>query len=434
MPDSSVPSPDATFRPEHTVVSETADRTCRTNALHITSETKDDSAMHLSSSSSRDSSKEHSPTIEVPSVRTDTLDGASALRVAANRRFALCAVRPNFSSFPCRFADAHPPISTQSIPPTKHAGCATVAATAAASFEWSVLWDIENICVPATHSISQVVHAIIDTLNALHPHRTADAPPAQVRRIVTFSNTMLLNTVERAELYAAGVELIHVDSEGRKDASDKAFITELVLTALEHRPPHGICLISHDADYAYPLSVVMRRGYTTAVIFNKKSKISNLLFDVPDYVFKLKGAVLHDHSRVKRRKRNQGWTHENKPPKEERLVLVAPDNDECVLTASSLLSRRLQLLYKSLFVSKKWLIAKATIVSCIFCATSHVLARRALAVGCMLAESEMPALGSTMSEQSVLLYVIDLALILACVFNLMYILNWTSRQRSVESA
>lgn len=126
----------------------------------------------------------------------------------------------------------------------------------------------------------------------------------------------------RDEVQACGAELIHVEATGRKNANCLTMIFELALVALDRRPPHGICLISGRDDFAYPLAMLKRRGYTTAVITPKK-ETSSLLTRVPHYLLSLLDDVLKDI----------------KPAPKK----AADDADEDhAPIASSLMSRRLQ--------------------------------------------------------------------------------------------
>ena len=60
---------------------------------------------------------------------------------------------------------------------------------------------------------------------------------------------------------------IHI---GRKDASDAAFLEDLLLWAPENPPPSHVLLISGDHYYAKALNGLKSRGYDTLLIYPRQ--------------------------------------------------------------------------------------------------------------------------------------------------------------------
>lgn len=112
-------------------------------------------------------------------------------------------------------------------------------------------------------------------------------------RIIAAGNMLHLPVPLRNQLQASGVSLHHVETRGRKDATDKALITELCLLAAEHPPPYGIALMSGDADFAYSLARMRNLGYFTVVVAGSRGKVcAALLKGVGNIVWGLREDVL----------------------------------------------------------------------------------------------------------------------------------------------
>lgn len=162
-------------------------------------------------------------------------------------------------------------------------------------FAWTVLWDIENVPVPSEFNGAQVIRALIERLGRLRGVGGASSELLDpVRRIIVFLNVATQRVSLLNELQSNGASLHHVETRGRKDAADKALITELCMLALEVQPPAGIALLSGDQDFAYPLSTMRNRGFTTAVIAPNRSACSPLLMSVPDVVWSFRKDLLAD--------------------------------------------------------------------------------------------------------------------------------------------
>lgn len=213
--------------------------------------------------------------------------------------FSFITLRTDLCKLPSRL-DTGAGVSAISKHPVSEATAASAPALAPApgkQFTWTVLWDIENVCIPSEHNGAQIVHAIGKSLQKLRN--------GVVRRIVAFVDINKLRLVHRNELQSHGVLLMHVETAGRKDAADKALIVELMLTALDVPLPTGIALLSGDQDYAYPIAILRQRGFSTVVIAPYRSASSPLLTSVPEFVLSFKGDVLRDVPEIKRPKPKQ---------------------------------------------------------------------------------------------------------------------------------
>ena len=208
-------------------------------------------------------------------------------------RLALITQRTNasfISNNSARSAQPHPKSNHDQRPsslalsslimPYNCTDSATHSTQCAQPFSWTVFWDIENVCIPGRYNGAQVSRAIVNTLMHIRNRQTPDT----VRRIIVFVNTNRMPVTLRNELQSNGVLLYHVETKHRKDAADKCLITELCLTARDLRPPAGICLLSGDQDFAYPLACIRGLGFATAVIAPNMIASSPLLMNVPDYV------------------------------------------------------------------------------------------------------------------------------------------------------
>jgi len=60
---------------------------------------------------------------------------------------------------------------------------------------------------------------------------------------------------------STGITLVDVPS-GKKDAADKALMSELFMYALEHPAPAAVVVITSDRDFAVALHRLSQAGYT----------------------------------------------------------------------------------------------------------------------------------------------------------------------------
>lgn len=70
----------------------------------------------------------------------------------------------------------------------------------------------------------------------------------------------------RSELQSSGVSLTDVPHNGRKDATDKMILVDMLAFAIDHPPPATIVLISGDKDFVYALSTLRNRRYSVVLI------------------------------------------------------------------------------------------------------------------------------------------------------------------------
>lgn len=159
------------------------------------------------------------------------------------------------------------------------------------NFAWTVLWDMENIPVPRTVSGTHFVQSLRHRLSHYHPGTTSP-----ILRINAITNIHKTPVPLRYELQANGVVISHVETKGRKEAADKALITELCLVTREHQPPFGIALISGDGDFSHAVSRISGLGYFIVIIAPTNRRcFSGVLSRVPDDVIPLH-VVLNDYT------------------------------------------------------------------------------------------------------------------------------------------
>ncbi|XP_018486938.1 uncharacterized protein LOC108857448 isoform X2 [Raphanus sativus] len=121
-----------------------------------------------------------------------------------------------------------------------------------ATAKTSVWWDIENCTVPKgweAHTISQKLNSALVNLNYRGP-----------LSIYAYGNTDLIPKAVQQALSSSGISLNHVPS-GKKDASDKKILVDMLLWVLENPAPANLMLISGDGDFSYALNRLRMRRY-----------------------------------------------------------------------------------------------------------------------------------------------------------------------------
>lgn len=118
-----------------------------------------------------------------------------------------------------------------------------------------------------------------------------------------------------------------METRGRKDAADKALISDMCLLAVEHAPPVGVVLMSGDADFAYALARLRGFGYFTVVVANGNGvKCGKLLREVPNVLWGLRKHVLA----VELNERNSGIGRPRRQRKGDENEAVAEGEAEKV--------------------------------------------------------------------------------------------------------
>ncbi|KAI0561136.1 Meiosis regulator and mRNA stability factor 1 [Gracilaria domingensis] len=199
---------------------------------------------------------------------------ATASLCYAIRRYRRAAARARASSSSPRT------LAVRSAPLPPLVRCATAGAR---PFSWVVFWDLENIHVPSSTSPAAFVHALCRALRSVAPHPSL-SHPQPVLRMLAVANIHSIPLHQRKSLQSSGVSILHFETNGRKDACDKALITELCLLPREHAPPMGVALLSADVDFAYALSRLTALGYYTVVVAPNMGTISRQLASVPNAV------------------------------------------------------------------------------------------------------------------------------------------------------
>lgn len=150
--------------------------------------------------------------------------------------------------------------------------------------QWVVFWDLENVAVPRGVTGHSFVHSLCARLTSVCP--------GKIVRIVAAGNMFRLPVHLCNQLQASGVSLNHIETRGRKDAADKALITEICLLPSEHPPPFGVALLTGDSDFAYALARMRHLGCFTVVVASTREKIGALLKGAGNVVWGLREDVL----------------------------------------------------------------------------------------------------------------------------------------------
>lgn len=70
----------------------------------------------------------------------------------------------------------------------------------------------------------------------------------------------------RSELHACGVSVVDCPRTNRKDVTDKMIAVDMMVFAMDNPAPSTLVLLSGDADFAYPVSILRLRKYHVVVI------------------------------------------------------------------------------------------------------------------------------------------------------------------------
>ncbi|PXF48313.1 hypothetical protein BWQ96_01773 [Gracilariopsis chorda] len=164
-------------------------------------------------------------------------------------------------------------------------------------FPWVVFWDLENVKIPSSLQPATFIHALRNALRTTAPTQSLNQTPP-ILRFIAVTNVHATPLKVRTALQSNGISLLHVDSQTRKDACDKALITELCLLPREHSPPMGVALLSNDVDFAYPLARLAALGYHTVVVTPRIEMISRTLATVPRTVLTFDNILTHVPSSI----------------------------------------------------------------------------------------------------------------------------------------
>ncbi|CAA7022473.1 unnamed protein product [Microthlaspi erraticum] len=145
----------------------------------------------------------------------------------------------------------------------------TAAAQVAAEGEYakaktSVWWDIENCAVPKSqnaHEIGLKLKSELMKMNYCGP-----------LSITAYGNTNLIPKSVQQALSSTGITLNHVPS-GRKDASDKKILVDLLLWVVDNPAPANIMLISGDRDFSDALHKLRMRGYNILLAHPQQASV-----------------------------------------------------------------------------------------------------------------------------------------------------------------
>lgn len=147
---------------------------------------------------------------------------------------------------------------------------------------WVIFWDIENIAIPHGMPVSQFVRGLRNYVASLRNEKMMDP----VLRITAVANINRMSGYMKAQLHSNGVTVVHVQTNTRKDVSDKALLTDLCLLPFHMPPPLGVALLSGDVDFSYAVARLTALAYHTVVITPENSS-SSLLAAAPTSVVSL---------------------------------------------------------------------------------------------------------------------------------------------------
>ncbi|CAM6041279.1 unnamed protein product [Sphagnum compactum] len=141
----------------------------------------------------------------------------------------------------------------------------------------AILWDIENCPVPGEVNTEDVAGNIRYALRD-HP---------QIGAVTMFSAYGDFNHFPRKVregCQRTGVNLIDVPN-GKKNAADKAILVDMLLFALDNRPPSTIFLITGEVDFAPALHKLGQRGYMVVLVVPDGVGVSSALCAAGNYVW-----------------------------------------------------------------------------------------------------------------------------------------------------
>lgn len=121
-----------------------------------------------------------------------------------------------------------------------------------ATAKTSVWWDIENCQVPKAFDAHVIAKNIRSALDVMHYRGPVS--------ISAYGDTKLISANVQQALSSTGISLNHVPG-GRKDASDKKILVDMLFWAVDNQPPANYLLISGDRDFSNALHQLSMRRY-----------------------------------------------------------------------------------------------------------------------------------------------------------------------------
>lgn len=128
----------------------------------------------------------------------------------------------------------------------------------------SVWWDIENCHVPKGsehHAIAQNISSALVRMNYCGPVS-----------ISAYGDTTRIPASVQHALSSTGISLNHVPA-GRKEASDKKIIVDMLFWAVDNPAPANYLLISGDRDFSYALHQLRMRRYNILLAQPEKASV-----------------------------------------------------------------------------------------------------------------------------------------------------------------
>ena len=147
-----------------------------------------------------------------------------------------------------------------------------------------VFWDIENAGVPQGMSVKEVVKRIRAKVQELV---TSIVSIQCYHEVQAFGKAHAARTA----LLDHGVKVVDVPHNGVQDAADKAILVDMMMFALDHKPPAAVVLISGDRDFVYACSALQNRGYNV-ILFTPPSGAPEVLLENCNIVCDLRADVL----------------------------------------------------------------------------------------------------------------------------------------------
>ncbi|CAA7267646.1 unnamed protein product [Cyclocybe aegerita] len=123
----------------------------------------------------------------------------------------------------------------------------------------TVFWDIETARLDCSAARSLSTYDVVDNI------RAAISRHGVIKTLRAYWDTATTSLISasriRSELASSGVSLIDCPGEGRKGASTKRLLVDLICYAWDSRPSSTICVITEDRDLAYAIATLRMRKY-----------------------------------------------------------------------------------------------------------------------------------------------------------------------------
>lgn len=146
-----------------------------------------------------------------------------------------------------------------------------------ASVPVGIFWDLENC------PLSQETENICDNVRkGLSAYMGINI---DVKKFCAYADFTYCPSKMKERLESYGIATEQVSHHHKKEAADKAIISDLGLFGMDNPPPAAIVLISGDADFTQSLHKLGQRGYSIGLGIPSAKYLSSELTSVADYVW-----------------------------------------------------------------------------------------------------------------------------------------------------